>query len=518
MHSPDGKKRGGADAVSLGGPLVMQVVRIGFNFCVFTMINFSNTYSKLPERFFKRNKPAHFPEPKLLAFNSELAAELEIAAPISGKENGAEESVYSDDDLAQIFSGQKILPGSEPLSQAYAGYQFGQPVAQLGDGRAHYLGETNGFELQLKGSGRTAFSRDGDGRSSLGPVIREYLVSEAMAALGVPTTRALAAVRTGEEVVRQFGPEPGGVFTRVAPTHVRVGTFQYFAFKNDFEAIEILLKYVIERFYPELQNLSVADQCIGLLQSLTCRQAELIARWKSLGFIHGVMNTDNFSVIGITIDYGPCAFMDQFSYNKVFSSIDHGGRYSYANQTAIAKWNLFRLADCFVPLVHDDEAQSVQIITAALEEKLELFDKAENEIMAAKLGLPPRAEQTELVHLFLAYCENEQLDFTLAFRTLPELYSHQTDFFPQTTELSAFIEKWKAHEPDVEQLNTVNPLIIPRNHQVERVIQSCYQGNDEPFFQMLEAGKKPFEKNEAFAEFAMPPQENEIVQRTYCGT
>ncbi|MDU9048603.1 MAG: protein adenylyltransferase SelO family protein [Candidatus Electrothrix sp. Rat3] len=482
------------------------------------MINFNNTYSKLPERFFKRNKPAHFPDPKLLAFNTELAAELEIAGPVPGIENRAEENVYADDDLAHVFSGQKILPGSEPLSQAYAGYQFGQPVAQLGDGRAHYLGETNGFEVQLKGSGRTAFSRGGDGRSSLGPVIREYLVSEAMAALGVPTTRALAAVRTGEEVVRQFGPEPGGVFTRVAPTHVRVGTFQYFAFKNDLEAIEILLKYVVEHFYPELQNLPVADQCIGVLQALTCRQAELIAHWKSLGFIHGVMNTDNFSVVGITIDYGPCAFMDQFSYDKVFSSIDHSRRYSYANQTAIAKWNLFRLADCFVPLVDDDEAQSVQLLTAALEEKLEMFEKAEHKAMTAKLGLPPGTEQTELVYLFLAYCENEQLDFTLAFRNLPELYCNQTDFFPQTTELSAFTEKWKAHKPDVEKLHAVNPLIIPRNHQVERVIQSCYQGNDEAFLQMLEAGKKPFEKNEAFADFAMPPKGNEIVRHTYCGT
>jgi uncharacterized protein YdiU (UPF0061 family) len=339
-----------------------------------------------------------------------------------------------------------------------------------------------------------------------------------MAALGVPTTRALAAVRTGEEVVRQFGTEPGGVFTRIAPTHVRVGTFQYFSFRNDFEAIEILLKYVIERFYPELQNLPVADQCIGVLQALTCRQAELIAHWKSLGFIHGVMNTDNFSVIGITIDYGPCAFMDQFSYDKVFSSIDHNGRYSYANQTAIAKWNLFRLADCFIPLVDDDEEESVHLLTAALKEKLELFDKAENEMMTAKLGLPPGDEQTELVHLFLAYCEKEQLDFTLAFRKLPEFYHNQTEFFPQTTALSAFIEQWKAHEPDVEKLNTVNPLIIPRNHQVERVIQSCYQGNDEPFFHMLEAGKKPFEKNEAVAAFAMPPKENEIVRYTYCGT
>lgn len=482
------------------------------------MINFKNTYSKLPERFFKRNKPAHFPDPKLLAFNSDLAAELEIADPVSGMKNRTKESVYTDDDLAQVFSGQKILPGSEPLSQAYAGFQFGQPVPELGDGRAHYLGETNGFELQLKGSGRTAFSRGGDGRSSLGPVIREYLVSEAMAALGVPTTRALAAVRTGEQVVRQFGLEPGGVFTRVAPTHVRVGTFQYFAFQHDLEAIEILLKYVIERFYPELENLSVSDQCLGLLQALTYKQAELIAHWKSLGFIHGVMNTDNFSVIGITIDYGPCAFMDQFSYDKVFSSIDHGGRYSYTNQTAIAKWNLFRLADCFVPLVHDDETQSMQLLSAALKEKMEMFDTAEQRAMTAKLGLSAGDEQNELVHLFLAYCEKEQLDFTLAFRNLPELYHNQTDFFPQTTALSAFIEQWKSHKPDVEKLHTVNPLIIPRNHQVERVIQSCYQGNDEPFFQMLEAGKKPFENNEAFAEFAIPPQENKIVRRTYCGT
>lgn len=489
------------------------------------VINFNNSYASLPERFYERNMPASFADPTLLAFNYGLAGELGITT-----------GNLSDNDLAGIFSGQKILPGSQPISQAYAGYQFGHPTPVLGDGRAHLLGETAGYDIQLKGSGRNSFSRGGDGRSALGPVIREYLVSEAMANLGVPTTRALAAVRTGEEVDRQDGPEPGGVFTRVAQSHVRVGTFQYFAFKNDFEAVEILLDYVVSRFYPELKDLPSPDKCMGFLRSLTQRQSELIASWLALGFIHGVMNTDNFSAVGITIDYGPCAFMDDFSYNKVFSSIDQGGRYSYENQIPIALWNIYRLAECFVPLLDSDEKRAVDMLTGALRDSPDYFKAARERKMAAKLGVTAADNSTEEIKsrssanadevsaasqvatLFLDYLEKEQLDFNLAFRYLPELYNGQTDFYPVSPDLEHFISRWKDLSPDIDNLNSVNPLYIPRNHQVERAIESSYAGDDSVFFEMLEVGKDPWTKNKDLHQYAGPPEAHEVVTRTFCGT
>ncbi len=299
--------------------------------CLF-MISFNNSYSKLPDIFYERVKPASFSGPKLLMFNEDLAKELKIDFESSTEER-----------LAQVFSGQELLEGSEPLAQAYAAHQFGHFVPQLGDGRAHLLGETQGLDIQLKGSGQTRFSRRGDGRSALGPVVREYIVSEAMHALGVPTTRALAAVLTGEQVYRGE-QEPGGVFTRVASSHLRVGTFQYFMAREDKESLRILMNYAIDRHYPDLSSEEdESKKALQFLKEVGKRQAELIAHWMSLGFIHGVMNTDNFSVAGITIDFGPCAFMDEFRENKVFSSIDKNGRYAYSNQIAIGQWNILRL-------------------------------------------------------------------------------------------------------------------------------------------------------------------------------
>ena len=301
-----------------------------------------SSYLNLPHRFYQSIRPASFPDPQLVMFNSELAQEL-----------GLEFS--SDAEIAKIFSGKELLPGSEPIAQAYAGAQFGHFVPLLGDGRAHIIGEINGLDIQLKGSGRTQFSRRGDGKSALGPVIREFLVSEAMHALGVPTTRALCAVTTGERVMRMEGPEPGGIFTRVADSHVRVGTFQYFSNQEDLEALTLLTDYVIDRHYPDIQQKDLGERCLELLRRFADRQGDLVAQWFGFGFIHGVMNTDNCSIAGITIDYGPCAFLDEFKFSKVFSSIDRQGRYAYGNQMNITEWNILRFAECLIPLINDNQ-------------------------------------------------------------------------------------------------------------------------------------------------------------------
>ncbi|MAW07114.1 MAG: hypothetical protein CME61_02410 [Halobacteriovoraceae bacterium] len=473
------------------------------------MIKFSNTYEKLPEQFFEKILPEKFKNPKLISFNKQLATDLEI-----------DYQSISDDEIAKIFSGQNVLPGSNPLAMAYAGFQFGHPVPQLGDGRAHLLGETNGYDIQLKGSGRTRFSRGGDGKSALGPVLREYILSEAMNALGVPTTRALCAVTTGEEVLRQDGPEPGGIFTRVAQSHIRVGTFQYFAFQNDQESIKTLLDYTIKRHYPQLENLeNYKDKSIGLLKALTVKQSDLIAKWSSLGFIHGVMNTDNFSLAGITIDYGPCAFMDEFKYEKVFSSIDRNGRYSFFNQVPIAKWNILRLAECFLPLIHENQDKAVESIE---KEVLPLFDQFEEKRFKAfskKIGIEDYKEKdSDLVTLFLDYLEKESLDFTQAFRNLPQLYLGKTSYYPNTRELGVFTSQWRKRISSAQHLNEINPIYIPRNHQVQKVIDDAYQGNFETFHKLLEVLSKPFKADDHFKSFENGPEPHERVYQTFCGT
>ena len=309
-------------------------------------MNFDNTYRQLPDHFYSEHMPARFSQPKLLAFNKDLADEL-----------GFDFTDKSDDELAMIFSGQEILEGSEPIAQAYAAHQFGHFVPQLGDGRALLLGEVIGkndkrYDIQLKGSGQTIFSRRGDGMSALGPVIREYIVSEAMYALGVPATRALAAVATGDLVQRETS-EPGGVFTRVAASHIRIGTFQFFAAREDTKGLDTLLEYAATRHYPDIVDSE--NLALDFLRKVIEKQISLVAHWMSLGFIHGVMNTDNMTISGETIDFGPCAFMDKFHHEKVFSSIDLNSRYSYGNQGPILSWNMSRLAECLIPLVHQDE-------------------------------------------------------------------------------------------------------------------------------------------------------------------
>ncbi len=471
--------------------------------------SFENSYLNLPSAFYERVRAEQFSRPELLQFNHELAKSL-----------GFPSREFSTEELANFFAGQKLLPGSKPIALAYAGFQFGHPVPVLGDGRAMLLGELKGFDVQLKGSGKTPFSRRGDGLSALGPVVREYLVSEAMFVLGVPTTRALAAVRTGEEVFRQFGPEPGGVFTRVAGSHIRVGTFQYFSFKKDLSSLKILLDYTIKRHYPELSHLSnLREKCLSLLKAFSLRQGNLIAQWSGLGFIHGVMNTDNCFLSGETVDYGPCAFMDEFRFHKVFSSIDERGRYSFFNQVPIIQWNILRLADCLIPLISDDEKEAITLVEKEVIPLLEEFPQMRTREFAKKLGIHDfKAEDESLVMDFLTFLEEESMDFTLSFRNLTKLYEGDFSFYGESRKIKDFTSKWLARNPKTENLDQLNPLYIPRNHLVQKAIELSYKGDDSFFKRFNEVLRKPFEERPGCEEFTLPPQESEKVLRTFCGT
>jgi uncharacterized protein YdiU (UPF0061 family) len=458
---------------------------------------FSNRYQTFPERFYERVQPEKFDSPQLIAFNHELANELD---PLLNQ--------FPEDELAQIFSGQKILEGSEPLALAYSGYQFGHFNPHLGDGRAHLLGQINGHDIQLKGSGRTSFSRRGDGRSALGPVLREYIVSEAMHAFGIPTTRALAAVKTNENVYRQFGEEPGGIFTRVASSHLRVGTFQYFAARQDKEALALLLDFAIDLHYPYLKESK--EKALFLLIELTKRQSELIAKWTQVGFIHGVMNTDNFSVAGITIDYGPCAFMDEFNYDKVFSSIDRHGRYRFFNQLPIARWNILRLADCLLPFIHEEEDQAIKRVEEALTPEFEKMETLRMSHLAMKMGISNYEKSDQnLVKKFLDHLQENGLDFTLSFSEIDSFYENK--------QLS-FSSEWRERVNNLSGLEKINPLYIPRNHQIEKVIDEAYQGDYKRFHEINEVLKKPFLKNEKLDFFRESPRTEEKVKETFCGT
>jgi uncharacterized protein YdiU (UPF0061 family) len=472
------------------------------------MFELQNSYLKLPENFYVKVNPASFPSPSMIAFNHDLATEI-----------GLDVRGMTEDELLQIFSGQKTIVKMPAIALAYAGFQFGHPNPQLGDGRAHLLGQSRGFDIQLKGSGPTPFSRGGDGKSALGPVLREFIVSEAMFALGVPTTRALCAVRTGEEVIRQGGPEPGGIFTRVAASHLRVGTFQFFSFKNDTKSVETLLNYTIERHYPELQELPVTEKAIELLKSLTTQQADLIAQWSALGFIHGVMNTDNFSMAGITIDYGPCAFMEEFAFQKVFSSIDSRGRYSYFNQVPMAKWNILRLAESLLTLIDDHQDKAIERIEKEVVPLFDSFEKKRAERLAQKLGIKDYQDSDEkLVMQFLLYLEDESLDFTLSFYHLPDLFSGDESFYKPGEKLKSFVEAWKARVSQLDDLKKINPLYIPRNHLIQRAIEHSYKGDDSYFHRLNEVLKNPWTQKEGAKEFSAPAKPDERINQTFCGT
>jgi len=486
---------------------------------------FQNTYAALPDNFFARVAPTPVDSPRLIKLNRPLAVHL-----------GLDPDRLSSPEGTEILAGKLIPDGADPIAMAYAGHQFGHFVPQLGDGRAILLGEVidaDGVrrDIQLKGSGPTPFSRRGDGRAALGPVLREYIVSEAMAALGIPTTRSLAAVVTGESVVRET-PLPGAVLTRVASSHIRVGTFQYFAARGDTEGVRRLADHVIARHYPEAANAERPYH--ALLEGVIARQAQLIARWLLVGFIHGVMNTDNTSISGETIDYGPCAFMDQYDPATVFSSIDEQGRYAYANQPRIALWNLTRLAECLLPLFCDEQDKAIEEAQLALGGFAEAFTAAYQAGLRNKLGLfTARDDDPALAQDLLDAMTKNQADFTLTFRRLSDAAldpggdAEVRQLFADSGAYDEWAARWRQRTSDEPQdpvarqaaMRTVNPAFIPRNHLIEAVIDAAVNRADfAPFEELLVVLSKPYEDQPTLAGYAEPPKPHQRVLQTFCGT
>ncbi|WP_304525038.1 YdiU family protein [Halomonas sp. I5-271120] len=488
--------------------------------------SFSLRYAHLPSRMSAECAPTRVANPRLVAFNHALAEEL-----------GFDSTAFDATEAAEALSGNAPPDGSEPLAMAYAGHQFGNFVPRLGDGRALLLGEVINREgelreLQLKGAGRTPFSRGGDGRAPLGPVLREYLVSEAMHALGIPTTRALAAVTTGERVMRRL-PEPGAVLTRVASSHLRVGTFQYFAARQDVEAIQLLADMAIERHYPHLAPLSGGGRYLALLEAVVARQAELVARWMGVGFIHGVMNTDNSTISGETLDYGPCAFMDAYDPLTVFSSIDERGRYAFSNQPHSAQWNLARFAETLLSLLDEDHDRAVALATDAIEAFPEHFEASFGAVKRGKLGLVRVEEGDEtLAQELLDTMQAGHADYTLTFRRLADVFEEDgearlVELFDTPEAIRAWLTRWRERlsREDADaatiaaRLRATNPAVIPRNHQVEHALMAAADEDDYgPFEALLAAITRPFEAPEGEPDYTQPPQANERVLRTFCGT
>lgn len=487
-------------------------------------IAFDNTYVRLPERFYERVEPARVPAPHLLRVNHVLAARLGIDPAFLNSEEGI-----------AFLSGNRAVTGSAPIALAYAGHQFGHFVPQLGDGRAVLLGEVTGidgkrYDVQLKGSGRTRFSRRGDGKAALGPVLREYIVSEAMAALGIPTTRSLAAVLTGETVLRER-PLPGGVLTRIASSHVRVGTFQYFAARKDLEALSLLTNYAIDRHYPHVQQ---ADEPpLAFFDAVVAALAKLVARWMLAGFIHGVLNTDNTSIAGETIDYGPCAFMDAYHPDKVFSSIDHHGRYAFSNQPGIIKWNLARLAECLLPLIAGGGERAIEAANASLARFDAQFEKAYADGMRRKLGLfNEHQDDAALAEDLLQRMALNQVDFTLTFRRLSDAALAESgdsavrQLFIDPNAYDEWSVHWRARlgrearDPQERSamMRAVNPIFIPRNHRIEAAIAAAEAGRYELFHDLNEILARPYEDQPDYVHYSEPPQSHEEVRQTFCGT
>ncbi len=487
---------------------------------------FDNTYARLPAQFHSAINPTRVRAPRVIKVNRALAEVLGLDPALLASSEGAE-----------FLAGNTLPEGAEPIALAYAGHQFGNFVPQLGDGRAILLGEIVGTDkkrrdLQLKGAGRTRFSRGGDGRAALGPVLREYLVSEAMFALGVPTTRALAAVTTGEHVARD-GMLPGAVLTRVAASHIRVGTFEFFAAREDEEALGTLATYALARHYPDAAG--TGNDARALLERVIDVQANLVARWLGVGFVHGVMNTDNTSISGETIDYGPCAFLDVYDPKKRFSSIDHGGRYAFANQPRIAHWNVTRLAEALLTRLDKDEDTAVRIATGCLEKFTAIFDAAYARVLRAKLGLT-RAEDSDaaLAADLLGRMATNDVDYTLFFRRLceaaatPDKDAAAASSFAEPAAFRDWAEAWRARlalEADVPAdaraaaMRLTNPAFIPRNHRVEGLIVAAVERADfAPFEALLSVVTRPFEENAELAHLATPPKPEERVQATFCGT
>ncbi|HQT63528.1 MAG: hypothetical protein B7Z75_07255 [Acidocella sp. 20-57-95] len=474
---------------------------------------FDNSYARLPSAFYVRIAPTKVAAPKLIKFNYALADELGLCPPHGH--------------LAAIFAGNLIPSGAAPLAMAYAGHQFGGFSPQLGDGRAILLGEVidksgTRRDVQLKGSGPTPFSRRGDGRAALGPVLREYLISEAMHALGIPATRALAAVATGEQVRRE-GMLPGAVFTRVAASHVRVGTFQYFAARGDVASLKILADYVIDRHYPETRD--AERPYLALLQAVSAAQAKLIAQWLHVGFIHGVMNTDNMAISGQTIDFGPCAFMDTYDPATVYSAIDEYGRYAYANQPRIANWNLARLAETLLPLIDEDTDKAIALATEVIEGFQTQYAARWVEGARAKLGLATVEDGDEaLMNDLLVAMHKNQADFTNTFHNLGgdarSQFINPTEFDQWAIAYRARLSRDTLSPAERSaKMRQANPAYIPRNHRVEQALNAAIQRDDFTLFEeLLTVLANPFDDQPDYARYSAPPEPSERVQNTFCGT
>ncbi len=490
-----------------------------------TFLPFENSYARLPERFYARLAPTQVRAPRLVKLNEGLAREL-----------GFDPAYLASSEGVDILAGNRVPGGAEPIAMAYAGHQFGGFSPQLGDGRAILLGEVidragHRRDVQLKGSGPTPFSRRGDGRAALGPVLREYIIGEAMHALGIPTTRALAAVTTGEPVMREKAL-PGAVLTRVAASHIRVGTFQYFAVRKDTEGLKALTDYVIQRHYPDLEG--AENPAAALLGRVIDKQAELIARWMLIGFIHGVMNTDNMAISGETIDYGPCAFMDTFDPATVYSSIDEHGRYAYGNQPVIGQWNLTRLAEALLPLMAEDREKAVEIAQEAINAYPGKFEAAYIAGFRRKLGLfEARDEDALLVKQFMDVMAAGKADFTLTFRGLSEAAGNPAAdakvraLFDDPAAFDAWAATWRTRlaledrDPAAraDAMRAVNPAFIPRNHLVEEALTAAVESGDlAPFEKLLAVLARPFDDQPDVPEYALPPRPEQVVRATFCGT
>lgn len=488
---------------------------------------FDNSYARLPERFYARQDPARAPAPELLALNIPLAEEL-----------GLDPQALAGPAGVAILSGAATPEGASPLAMAYAGHQFGNFVPQLGDGRALLLGEIiapDGArrDVQLKGAGRTPFSRMGDGKAALGPVLREFVLSEAMHALGVRTTRALAAVRTGETVLRDAAL-PGAILTRVARSHIRVGTFQYFAARKDDDALRLLTDHALARHCPEAAE--AENPAAALLSAVVVAQARLVASWLSVGFIHGVMNTDNMSIAGETIDFGPCAFLDAYHSGRVYSSIDEQGRYAFGNQPRAAHWNLLQLAQALLPLMGADEDAAVAAAQNALDAFPDLYEDAWQGALAAKLGLDAAGDRALAADL-LTLMESGEADFTLTFRGLsglpgaapgagPATDGAVRDLFADPAAFDVWAARWRMRltqeaRPDADRqaaMRRVNPAVIPRNHMVEQALNAALEGDLGPFDALRAALATPYDDHPEAPRLGLPPQPQEEVRRTFCGT
>ena len=488
------------------------------------MLNFSNSYAQLGNAFYQQVLPTPVAKPELLLWNNALAEQLLITAPLS-----------TDRDLqAQVFSGNQLPEGAEAIALAYSGHQFGQLSPQLGDGRAHLLGEvvdSNGQrrDIQLKGSGPTAFSRGGDGRCALGPALREYIMSEAMYFLGVPTSRCLAVVSSGEQVFRE-GPKPGAVVTRVAASHIRVGTFVYFASRGDKESLKTLLDYTVNRHFAEIESTAenTADKALQFLQAVVARQITLVVEWMRVGFIHGVMNTDNTAISGETIDFGPCAMMNTYHPDTVFSSIDRQGRYAFGNQPPIVLWNMARLAESLLPLMADDPKDAVPLAEQVLNQYGRQFEQAYFAMLANKLGLPALAQNnSDLLLAFLQTLQDQQLDYTQTFVQLGQSINDESVAASLTSKLGDTYANWRSQLGSAPQdllaaktlLQKTNPLVIPRNHHVEQVLANCEEtGSPAAAEAFLKVLRSPYEQTPTTADYQDVPADNDEGYRTFCGT